>query len=533
MEVEILVKKFRHHFSLAALLMVVVLLAGCIGGETAKEEYTLNITVKLAEGGEGKVEDVALKVGDKAVDVDADGKATASATEGDVVVEAVLEGYVTYKETITVTKNAELTITLEIEEEPATEEELVAAVVEASEGEDAEAFLEALQALEEAGFVTGVEEDFAGLYLKQAKDYESLVFVAEAVPPFMRNAGEIQNNVINPVNEAVADAIKAVNTAVSTAELSDALDHLMTNLGLLKGVEESNVDVYAALLKKYPSSTVTELQAIIKAAADMAAAETTVDGLFGTLGADEKPTLAENVTQKKIDDAKKLVDELTLVTDTKDGTKKTELLARIAVAQELYHEDTFVAAKEAIEVLFVENADEPTLEANVDKDAIDAAEKKLDLYKGTKSTDELRAKIAKARELLALREEAALVDAVKEATDEFTMQTALEAVNFARYNNLKADNRAEVAELLFNSKPEDGFGFKTIADVTDALDTLIDKYEGQIAAVNAATDNTTMLGVLQEIFEDDGVELANAENVLKNKPEKGYTTLAAIKEAFD
>jgi hypothetical protein len=529
MEVEILVKKFKSTFALTAILMVTVLLAGCFGSGTGTKTFTL--TVNVVPEGAAEVKDLAKKY-----DKDSIAEFTLEAAEGYEFVEWTGEVKPVEKDgkwIIEMDGDKTLTAVFKgIEEEPATEEELVAAVVEASEGEDPEAFLEALQALEEAGFVTGVEEDFAGLYLKQAKDYESLVFVAEAVPPFMRNAGEIQNNVINPVNEAVADAIKAVNTAVSTAELSDALDHLMTNLGLLKGVEESNVDVYAALLKKYPSSTVTELQAIIKAAADMAAAETAVDGLFGTPGADEKPTLAEDVTQKKIDDAKKLVDELTLVTDTKDGTKKTELLARIAVAQELYHEDTFVAAKEAIEVLFVENADEPTLEANVDKDAIDAAEKKLDLYKGTKSTDELRAKIAKARELLALREEAALVDAVKNAIDS-AMQTALEALNFARYNNLKADNRAEVAELLFNSKPEDGFGFKTIADVTDALDTLIDKYEGQIAAVNAATDNTTMLTVLQEIFEDDGVELANAENVLKNKPEKGYTTLAAIKEAFD
>jgi hypothetical protein len=526
MEVEILVKKFKSTFALTAILMVTVLLAGCFG--VGNQTFTL--TVNVVPEGAAEVKDLAKKY-----DKDSIAEFTLEAAEGYEFVEWTGEVKPVEKDgkwIIEMDGDKTLTAVFKgIEEEPATEEELVAAVVEASEGEDAEAFLEALQALEEAGFVTGVEEDFAGLYLKQAKDYESLVFVAEAVPPFMRNAGEIQNNVINPVNEAVADAIKAVNTAVSTAELSDALDHLMTNLGLLKGVEESNVDVYAALLKKYPSSTVTELQAIIKAAADMAAAETAVDGLFGTPGADEKPTLAENVTQKKIDDAKKLVDELTLVTDTKDGTKKTELLARIAVAQELYHEDTFVAAKEAIEALFVTDAEEPTLE-DVDKDAIDAAEKKLDLYKGTKSTDELRAKIAKARELLALREEAALVDAVKNAIDS-AMQTALEALNFARYNNLKADNRAEVAELLFNSKPEDGFGFKTIADVTDALDTLIDKYEGQIAAVNAATDNTTMLTVLQEIFEDDGVELANAENVLKNKPEKGYTTLAAIKEAFD
>jgi len=214
------------------------------------------------------------------------------------------------------------------------------------------------------------------------------------------------------------------------------------------------------------------------------------------------------------------------------ATKKTELLARIAVAQELYHEDTFADAEEAIEALFVTDAEEPTLKEDVDKDAIDAAENKLDLYKGTKSTGQLREKIALARNLLALREEAALVDAVKGATDKSTMQTALEALNFARYNNLKADNRAEVAELLLNSKPEDGFEFKTIDHVTHALDTLIGEYEGQIAAVNAATKNMEMLEVLQEIFGDDNIELADAEKVIENKPEKGYTTLAAIKEAF-
>jgi len=55
------VNKFRRSFSLVSLLMVVFLLAGCsFGGDGKKEEFKLDITVTLEEGGEGKVQDVVL-----------------------------------------------------------------------------------------------------------------------------------------------------------------------------------------------------------------------------------------------------------------------------------------------------------------------------------------------------------------------------------------------------------------------------------------------------------------------------------------
>ena len=104
-----MLKNFRRHYLLVAVLIAAVLLTGCFGGKD--EEFKVDITVSLV-GGEGNVEDVSLLVGTKNVTVDKDGKATATVAKGEVVVKAVLEGYETFEDTITVEKNLSLPIEL-------------------------------------------------------------------------------------------------------------------------------------------------------------------------------------------------------------------------------------------------------------------------------------------------------------------------------------------------------------------------------------------------------------------------------------
>ena len=165
--------KFRRSFSLVSLLMVVFLLAGCsFGGDGKKEELKLDITVTLEEGGEGKVQDVVLVVGGKAVTVDEQGNATATVAKGDVEIKATLTGYQSYQEKINVTKDSEHTIQLKV---AVAEKALVDAVVKAASADNPEDFLKALNALQEAGLVTGVVKEHAPLYLKQARDFGSKV----------------------------------------------------------------------------------------------------------------------------------------------------------------------------------------------------------------------------------------------------------------------------------------------------------------------------------------------------------------------
>ncbi len=94
---------------MVAVLIAAVLLTGCFGGKD--EEFKVDITVSLV-GGEGNVEHVTLLVGTKNVTVDKDGKATATVAKGKVAVKAVLEGYETFEDTITVEENVSLPIKL-------------------------------------------------------------------------------------------------------------------------------------------------------------------------------------------------------------------------------------------------------------------------------------------------------------------------------------------------------------------------------------------------------------------------------------
>ena len=258
--------KFRRSFSLVSLLMVVFLLAGCsFGGDGKKEEFKLDITVTLEEGGEGKVQDVELYVGGKAVTVDEQGNATATVAKGDVEIKATLTGYQSYQKTINVTKNSEHTIQLKV---AVAEKALVDAVVKAASDNKREDFLKALNALQEAGLVTGVVKEHAPLYLDQARIFRSpfkpLTLDEKAAFAFMRNAAEVQKNVIDPVNAWVSERIAAIKNAGSKGAMITALDTFAKS-GLLNPVQVGGktVQLHADFIQKYPSNTVADLQAII------------------------------------------------------------------------------------------------------------------------------------------------------------------------------------------------------------------------------------------------------------------------------
>jgi len=531
-----LVKKFKSTFALTAILMVTVLLSGCIGSGNRNKTFTL--TVNVDPEGAAAVSGVADKYDEKAV-----AQFTLEAAEGYEFVEWTGEVKPVYNdedEVWEIVMDGDKTLTAvfkEIEEERATEEELVAAVVEASEGEDTEAFLEALQALEEAGLVNNVIEEYAALYHDQAKDFDK--FGAwEFLPlnaPFMRTAEEVQKNVINPVNKAVSSLIDFVNDARSSKMLVDSLEELH-DLGLLEGVNSDDAEIYVELIGKYPSATLEDLQNII----DGASVRLAVEALFANMDAKELE-LAEGVDQAKIDSVNKLV------ADVEIAGLKAELEDLIAVAQGLVDDVVFESVDKQIKELFkldddgkfVKDDDDELILA-ADKTAIEAAQKALNAYKGSKSTAELQALIDKAEELLAKAEEENLV---KRINEEDTLSLATLIINeleVKEFMGLSTAQRAEVAKRLVDARSAEGYeAYESSADFILAVEAEIEVYLGLIDAVNNATDKFDMIDALSAINEDYAnlgldAQLPLAEEMYAKVTDKDfvkYTTLADIKTA--
>jgi hypothetical protein len=536
MEVEILVKKFKSTFALTAILMVTVLLSGCFGVGRTK---TFTLTVNVVPEGAAAVSGVADKYDEKAI-----AQFTLEAAEGYEFVEWTGEVKPVGKDgKWTIVMDGDKTLTAvfkEIEEEPATEEELVAAVVEASEGEDEEAFLEALQALEEAGLVNNVIEEYAALYHAQAKDFFEFG-TWEFLPlnaPFMRTAEEVQKNVINPVNKAVSSLIDFVNDARSSEMLVDSLGELHS-LGLLEGVNSDDAEIYVELIGKYPSATLEDLQNII----DGASVRLAVEALFANMDAKELE-LAEGVDQAKIDSVNKLV------ADVEIAGLKVELEDLIEVAQGLVDDVVFESVDKQIKELFeldgdgkfVKDDDDELILAAEDKTAIEAAQKALNAYKGSKSTAELQALIDKAEELLAKAEEENLVKRINEEDAGSLATLIINELEVKEFIGLSAAQRAEVAERLFDARSADGYeAYESSENFILAVEAEIEVYLGLIDAVNNATDKLDMVDALSAINEDyanlEGgldAQLPLAEEMYAKVTDKDfvkYTTLADIKTA--
>jgi len=508
------VNKFRRSFSLVSLLMVVLLLTGCIPWGKGKDEFTLTFAVTLEEGGEGKLEEVVLKVGDKTVEVGEDGKAEATVAKGDVEIKAYLTGYKAYEETVNVTKNEKIDIPLELvkEEEEVTEEDLVEAVQEAAKGKP-EAFLDALLALQDAGLVTGVVEEYAKMYLAQANNYTE--FTAQSLAPFMRNAKEIQENVIDPVNAYVPKMIAAVNNAKTLKAFEDAFSEFR-QWELLETANDGDLDeellnTLVVFVGKYSSNTVADLQNIY----DGAIAKIAVDKLFHE-DDDGELELANGINQEHIDGVAELVAELGI------PALKTELQAMLDKAQGFWDDKVLAIAETAIRDLFQDIASDAdlakldhkklTLKVGVKLEHVENAEEKLDEYEGSKD-------VAHLYELIALAEELAWVNKINNDimyVDSFVTLVVTD-LRIEDYIALTGDQRDELADRLVVAWDKGDFeGFESKAEFIEAVVAEVADYLDLIGAVNAAIqakDKMDLVAALEDL-DADYAELAFLEQLL-------------------
>lgn len=569
-----MLKSFKRHYMLVAVLMMAVLLTGCFGGGKT-EEFKLDITVTL-DGGEGQVDKVALLVANKAVTVDKDGKATATVAKGSVAVKATLDGYVSYDKTITVETDTTLAVELKATEKPVDEEAVKKAIAAVKAAGTADAFLKALQ--DPALGLVDVIPAYKNVYLKIAT--EGVGNLSALSVTFMDTPEQIQENVVNPGNLFVDNALTAINGAPNTIVIGEQLDILLNTYGVI-GFEEIQiaeehmdiaidylVDLVAAVR---PVQDIQELQGLLDIAEELVVA---IDDFK------EEDDLVEAIEKfYKVSD---LIDALpAYATKTKLQGDVEEVLKAILefidneyvkVAEEMVFDDekevalTFAlledARKEhkaAVEVVdALRPADSAKLVARLEavKTAIDTFEAELiadvneakdvtELGKAlakleiTASDTELKLFMVTFKDTVfasvkeindaykAVSAEDELVQAVNNAKGHTSrMQTALEYLGFAKYNNLKEDNRREVAGR-FTFKD----AFVQLAEIEAPLYAEIDKYEALISNVNAATTNTDMLTALKAI--DEYASLAEAERVLAEKPEEGYLTLADIEEVME
>jgi len=177
-----------------------------------------------------------------------------------------------------------------------------------------------------------------------------------------------------------------------------------------------------------------------------------------------------------------------------------------------------------------------------DKTAIEAAQKALNAYKGSKSTAELQALIDKAEELLAKAEEENLVKRINEEDAGSLATLIINELEVKEFIGLSAAQRAEVAERLFDARSAEGYeAYESSADFILAVEAEIEVYLGLIDAVNNATDKLDMVDALSAINEDyanlEGgldAQLPLAEEMYAKVTDKDfvkYTTLADIKTA--
>ena len=351
--------KFGRSLSLLSLALV-VLLAGCsLGGNMFKYEITVDpAAAAKVEPDSGKVkagtavtftltpnegyefvgwddDDVELQEGD------AEGEWMFAMPKKDVKLTAVF-------------REVEVEVP---EPEPVDEEALVQAVRDALDLEDEEevleAFMAALEALQDAGLLTDVVEEYGPAYLEQARDFPKFgKFALNNDPPRMRNAADIQELIIDPVNKWVASAIAAINGARMPAETARAWvrfkqhgKSLLDFEGLELTFEEDDVseddvnvkdDVVEELLFKYPPLSVADIRDIVYGAY----VKGQVDALF------QDGTVAE---QEQIDEVAELVAEVAI------DELKAELEAEVVKAQAWFIWEMITSDHDALETWIVNN----------------------------------------------------------------------------------------------------------------------------------------------------------------------------------
>lgn len=124
---------------------------------------------------------------------------------------------------------------------------------------------------------------------------------------------------ISVYDEATDSYVADISAIRTVVDVKDG-----TNLA--SGIDQKAIDDAQAIVDRMTDSNLkTELQDKINTAQDMLDAKNAVDDLFN----DKKDNLAEDVTQKAIDDAKDLVNKLP------DGELKTELQKELDKAQDM------------------------------------------------------------------------------------------------------------------------------------------------------------------------------------------------------
>jgi hypothetical protein len=239
------------------------------------------------------------------------------------------------------------------EPEPVDEEALVQAVRDARDKEALEDFMDALEALQDAGLLTDVVEEHGPAYLEQARYFPKFgKFALSNTPymPYMRDAADIQELIIDPVNEWVASAIAAINGARTPAETKKAWKRFkghgkslldFEGLTLTFEGDEANVkdDVVEELLVKYPPLSVADIRDIVYGAY----VKGEVDDLF------EDETVAGNVDQEQIDEVAELVAEVAI------DELKAELEAEVVKAQAWFIWEMITSDHDALETWIVNN----------------------------------------------------------------------------------------------------------------------------------------------------------------------------------
>jgi 6-pyruvoyl-tetrahydropterin synthase len=239
------------------------------------------------------------------------------------------------------------------EVEPVDEEALVQAVRDALD-EGLEAFMDALEALQDAGLLTDVVEEHGPAYLEQARYFPTFgefTLNNTEFMPYMKDAADIQELIIDPVNEWVAEAIGAINGARTPAETEKAWEHfkkhgksLLVFEGLELTFEEDEVseevnvkdDVVEELLFKYPPLSVADIRDIVYGAY----VKGQVDALF------QNGTVAE---QEQIDEVAELVAEVAI------DELKAELEAEVVKAQAWFIWEMITSDHDALETWIVNN----------------------------------------------------------------------------------------------------------------------------------------------------------------------------------
>jgi hypothetical protein len=233
------------------------------------------------------------------------------------------------------------------EPEPVDEEALVQAVRDARDQEELEDFMDALEALQDAGLLTDVVEEHGPAYLEQARYFPTFgefTLNNTEFMPYMKDAADIQELIIDPVNEWVAEAIDEINGARMPFETALAWQRFKQggeSLLDFEGFDSTDVadEVVEELLVEYPPLSVADIRDIVYGAY----VKGEVDALFG----DE--TVAEGVEQEQIDEVAELVAEVAI------DELKAELEAEVVKAQAWFIWEMITSDHDALETWIVNN----------------------------------------------------------------------------------------------------------------------------------------------------------------------------------